>query len=127
MAADLVRQGPQRAPPPTDPALVAAAVAVAIESGVVDAYLGSLGTVLRRRRSQLARKSEVDAAARFEVGDRVRLGSEVRPKRPRRDRHRRGVGAQERPDPARPSRRRYPAGTEISVSPLGVHRFGHPP
>ena len=74
------------------------------------------------------RKSEVDAAARFEVGDRVRLGSEVRPK------YVRGatatvVGWAHKNVLIRLDRAvgRYPAGTEISVSPLGVHRYGHPP
>jgi hypothetical protein len=94
-----------------------------IEDGVVDPYLRRLGVAVRRRERQLVRKSEVDAAARFQVGDRVRLGPQVRPK------YLRGVtatvaGWAHKNVLIRLEHRvgRYPAGVEISVSPLGVRR-----
>jgi hypothetical protein len=107
---------------PVEPAVLA--VGEAIESGAVDPYLRELGATIRRRQRQLVRKTEVDAAARFEIGDRVRLGPAVRPK------YLRGATATiagwahknvlirlDAPIG------RYPEGTEVSVSPLGVRRI----
>jgi hypothetical protein len=109
---------------PVEPAVLAVAVGEAIETGAVDPYLRELGATIRRRQRQLVRKTEVDAAARFEVGDRVRLGPAVRPK------YLRGATATiagwahknvlirlDAPIG------RYPEGTEVSMSPLGVRRI----
>lgn len=108
---------------PAGPAVVAAAVIEAVDRGVVDPHLRQLGGAIRRRERQLVRKAEVDAAARFKVGDRVRLGPSVRPK------YLRGAPATVagwahknvlvRLDQAVG---RYPAQAEISVPPLGVRR-----
>jgi hypothetical protein len=110
--------------PPSDPAVVAAAVVEAVESGVVDAHLSVVSAAVRRRVRQLVRKVEVDAAARFEVGDRVQLGPGVRPK------YLRGATATVAGWAHKnvlirleASAGRYRAGTEVSVSPLGVRRI----
>jgi hypothetical protein len=104
--------------------VLAVAVSEAIGTGGVDPYLRELGATIRRRQRQVVRKTEVDAAARFEVGDRVWLGPLVRPK------YLRGATATVagwahknvliRLDTPIG---RYPAGTEVSVSPLGVRRI----
>lgn len=108
---------------PSDPAVIATDLIEAVDSGAVDPYLRQLGRAVRRREQQLVRKPEVDAAARFEVGDSVTLGPLVRPK------YLRGASATvtgwaqknvlvrlDQPIG------RYPADAEISVSPLGIRR-----
>jgi hypothetical protein len=109
---------------PIEPGVLGIAISEAIETGAVDPLFRELSATIRRRQRQLVRKTEVDAAARFAVGDRVRLGPAVRPK------YLRGATATiagwahknvlirlDAPIG------RYPAGTEVSVSPLGVRRI----